>query len=100
MWARSPIYTDEIAFRQGSGRVVADLGVVYGLFQLCPSNIKAVPLVLEPVAWLLARTMGVLSPLEMRTLSITAVLAVVFITVRQAAGGRNPAAGFFVLASF
>jgi hypothetical protein len=44
--------------------------------------------------------MTILSPLEMRILSFTAVLAVVFMAVRQAAGSRNPAAGFLVLASF
>jgi hypothetical protein len=95
-----PIYPDELAFRHELGRVVADHGVVYGLYEMCPSNIKAVPLVFKPVAWLLAQTMQILSPLEMRILSFTAVLAVVFTTVRQAAGSRNPAAGFLVLASF
>jgi hypothetical protein len=100
VWALSPIYPDEIAFRQNLGRIAADHGVVYGLFDMCPSSIKTVPLVLKPVAWLLAETMRILSPLEMRVLSFTAVLAVVFSTVRQAAGNRNPAAGFFVLASF
>jgi hypothetical protein len=100
VWAPFPIFTDEIAFRQELGRVVADHGVVYGIWAMCPSNIKSVPLVLEPVAWLMAQTMRILSPLEMRVLSFTAVLAVVFTAVRQAAGGRNPAAGLLVLASF
>lgn len=100
VWALTPIYPDEITFRQQVGRVVTDHGVVYGVFEMCPSSIKAVPLVLKPVAWLLAQTMSILSPLEMRVLSFTAVLAVVFTTVRQAAGSRNPAAGFLVLASF
>ena len=100
VWALSPIYPDEIAFRQQFGRVIADDGVVYGLYEMCQSNIKAVPLVLEPVAWLLAQTMRILSPLEMRILSFATVLAVVFTTVRHAAGSRNPAAGFLVLASF
>ncbi len=100
VWALSPIYPDEIAYRQQFGRVIADHGLVYGLYEMCPSNIKTVPLVLEPVAWLLAQTMRILSPLEMRILSFTAVLAVVFTAVRLAAGSRNPAAGFLVLASF
>ena len=100
VWALLPIYPDEIAYRQQSGRVVADHGIVYGVYEMCPSNIKTVPLVLKPVAWLLAQTMRILSPLEMRILSFTAVLAVVFITVRQAAGSRNRAASFLVLASF
>jgi hypothetical protein len=100
VWWLSPIYPDEFSFRQAWGRVNADHGVVYGIFQMCPSNIKTVPLVLKPAAWLLAQTMSILSPLEMRILSLTAVLAVVFTTVRLAAGSRNPAAGFLVLASF
>jgi hypothetical protein len=100
IWALSPIYPDEIAYRQQSGRVIADHGIVYGLYEMCPSNIKTVPLVLKPVAWLLAQTMRILSPLEMRILSFTAVLAVVFTAVRQAAGSRNRAASFLVLASF
>ncbi len=100
VWVLSPIYPDEISFRQEFGRITSDHGVVYGLYEMCPSNIKTVPLVLEPVAWLLAQTMRILSPLEMRILSFTAVLAVVFTAVRQAAGSRNPAAGFLVLASF
>jgi hypothetical protein len=100
VWALMPILPDEFAFRYELGHVVADHGVVYGLYQMCPSNIKAVPLVFKPVAWLLAQTMQILSPMEMRNLSFTAVLAVVFTTVRQAAGSRNPAAGFWVLASF
>jgi hypothetical protein len=100
VWALSPIFPDEISFQQQFGRVIADHGVIYGNFEMCPSNIKSVPLVLKPVAWLLGETMRVLSPLEIRILSFTAVLAVVFTAVRQAAGGRNRAAGFFVLASF
>jgi hypothetical protein len=100
VWALSPIFPDEISFRQQFGRVIADHGVIYGNFELCPSNIKTVPLVLKPIAWLLAETMSILSPLEMRILSFTAVLAVVFTAVRQVAGSRNPAAGFLVLASF
>jgi hypothetical protein len=100
VWALFPIFTDEIAFRQELGRVATDQGVIYGLWEMCPSNIKTVPLVLKPVAWLLAQTMRILSPLEMRILSFTAVLAVVFTTVRHAAGSRNPTAGFIVLASF
>jgi hypothetical protein len=100
VWALSPIFADESAFRQQFGRAIADHGVIYGNFAMCPSNIKTVPVVLKPVAWLLAETMSILSPLEMRILSFTAVLAVVFTVVRQAAGGRNPAAGFLILASF
>jgi hypothetical protein len=100
VWAPFPIFTDEIAFRQQDGRAVADHGVIYGIFEMCQSNIKTVPLVFEPVAWLLAQTMRILSPPEMRILSFAAVLAVVFTTVRQAVGNRNPAAGFLVLASF
>jgi hypothetical protein len=100
VWALMPFYPDELAFRHELGHVVADHCVVYGLYGMCPSNIKAVPLVFKPVAWVLAQTMQILSPLEMRILSFTAVLAVVFTTVRQAAGSRNPAAGFLVLASF
>ena len=100
VWALSPIFPDEIAFRQDLGRVVADHGVVYGIFQMCPSNIKTVPLVFEPVAWMLAQTMRILSPLEMRILSFMAVLAVVFVAVRLAAGNRNPTAAFLVLGSF
>jgi hypothetical protein len=100
VWALSPIFPDEISFRQQYGRVIADHGVIYGNFQLCLSNIKTVPLVLKPVAWLLAETMSILSPLEMRILSFIAVLAVVFTAARQATGSRNPAAGFLVLASF
>ncbi|WP_415823487.1 hypothetical protein [Mycobacterium basiliense] len=100
VWALSPIYPDEIAYRQQSGRVVPDHGVVYGLYEMCPSNVKAVPVVLEPVAWLLSQTMRMLSPLEMRILSFAAVLAVVFTVVRQTAGNRNPGAGYLVLASF
>jgi hypothetical protein len=100
VWALTPIFTDEIAFRQHLGRYVADQGVIYGLWEMCQSHIKAVPIALEPVAWLLAQTMRILSPLEMRILSFTAVLAVVFTTVRQTAGSRNPAARFLVLGSF
>jgi hypothetical protein len=100
VWALSPISPDEIAFRQVWGRVIADHGAVYGLYEMCPSSIKTVPIVLKPVAWLLAATMSILSPLEMRILSFTAVLAVVFTTVRQTAGSRNRAAAFLVLASF
>ncbi len=100
VWALSPIYPDEIAFRLDFGRLVPDQGVVYGLHAMCPSNIKTVPVVLKPVAWLLSQTMRILSPLQMRIMSFTAVLAVVFSAVRQAAGSRNPAAGFLVLASF
>jgi hypothetical protein len=100
IWALSPIYPDEIAFRQDLGRLVPDHGVVYGLYQMCPSNIKTVPLVFKPVAWPLAVAMRMLSPLEMRILSFMAVLAVVFTASRQAAGSRNPAARFLVLASF
>ena len=68
VWALSPIFPDEIAYRQGFGRTVADDGVVYGLFEMCPSNIKTVPLVLEPVARLLGQTMRILSPLEIEIL--------------------------------
>lgn len=100
IWALSPIYPDEIAYRQQAGRIVPDQGVIYGLYEMCPSNIKAVPLVLEPVAWLLSQTMSTLSPLQMRVLSFTAVLAVVFSAVRQASANRNPSAGYLVLASF
>jgi hypothetical protein len=100
VWTLSPIYPDEIAYRQQFGRVIADHGVVYGLYEMCPSNIKTVPLVLEPVAWMLAQTMRILSPPEIRILSFTAVLAVVFTTVRHVAGSRNPAAGYIVLGSF
>ncbi|GJO19598.1 mmar_2319 family lipooligosaccharide biosynthesis protein [Mycobacterium marinum] len=100
IWALSPIYPDEIAYRQQFGRIIPDHGVIYGLYEMCPSNIKTVPLVLEPVAWLLGQTMSILSPLEMRILSFAAVLAVVFMAVRQAASNRNPAAGYLVLASF
>jgi hypothetical protein len=100
IWALSPIYPDEIAFRQERGRVFTDGGVIRGLYALCPSNFKPVPLVFEPVAWLLARSMQVLPPTEMRILPFATILAVVFTTLRIAAGNRSPAAGFLVLASF
>jgi hypothetical protein len=100
VWVLSPIFPDEFSFRQTWGRVIADHGVVFGIFEMCQSNVKTVPLVLKPAALLMSETMRILSPLEMRILSFTAVLAVVFTTSRQAAGSRNPAAGFFVLASF
>jgi hypothetical protein len=67
---------------------------------MCPSNIKSVPVVLKPAAWLLAETMRIFSPVEIRILSCAAILAVVFTVVRQVAGTRNPAAGFLVLSSF
>jgi len=100
VWVLSPLYPDEFAYRQELGRVVADRSVVYGLYEMCQSNMKMVPLILEPIAWVLSQTMRILSPLEMRVLSFAAVLAVVFTAVRQTGGSRNPAAGFLVLASF
>jgi hypothetical protein len=100
IWWLSPIYPDEIAFRQQLGRIIADGGVVHGLYELCESNVKTVPFVLRPMAWLLALTMQFLSPVEMRFLSFAAVIGVVFATACLAAGERNPIAGLVALAAF
>ena len=100
LWWIMPIYPDEIAFRQQFGKFIADGGVLHGLYALCESNAKTVPLILRPAAYALAATMQVLSPLEMRVLSFAAVLGVVFTTLRLVAGERNPSAGFLTLAGF
>lgn len=100
VWWLSPIYSDEIAFRQQLGRTISDRGVVYGLYELCESNIKTVPFVMKPAAWALSSVMQALSPLEMRVLSFSAVIGVIAMTARLASGARNPAAAFITLASF
>lgn len=100
IWWLSPIYPDEVAFRQQLGRIIPDDGVIYGLYGLCESNFKTVPLVLAPMGRLLATAMQTLSPSTMRILSFAAVIGVIFTTSRLIAPARNPGAALLTLASF
>ncbi len=100
VWWLSPIYPDEIAFRQQLGRSIADRGLVYGLYGLCESNVKTIPVVFQPAAWLLSATFQALSPLDMRILSFASVLGVIFAAARLIAKERHPIASFALLASF
>lgn len=100
IWLISPIYPDELAFRQHFSNFFNDGGFLFGLYALCASNIKAIPLILEPAAGILAITMQILPPKEMRVLSFVTLMAVVFIALNLIETNKNPAAGLIVLASF
>ncbi len=100
VWSWMPIFPDEIAFRQHLGRAVADHGVIYGLFEACPSNFKTVPLLLAPAARLTAWVADTFSPRATRVLPFLTLLSVVALSARYALRGTTPVAALLTLASF
>ncbi len=95
-----PIYPDEMAFRQQFGRIIADHGLIPGLYALCESNLKTAPAVLWPAAWASSWLMTQVAPPAARLLSCAAILAVLGTTARLVSAGRNPYASLLLLASF
>src|SRR5258708_19451181 len=47
-----PLYPDEVALRLWKARFLADGPVEYSVLPQCPSNVKDIPTILRPVAYL------------------------------------------------
>jgi hypothetical protein len=51
-WLQMPLYPDEVALRLWKARFLADGPVEYSVLPQCPSNVKDIPTILRPVAYL------------------------------------------------
>jgi hypothetical protein len=51
-WLQMPLYPDEVALRLWKARFLADGPVEYSVLPQCPSNVKEIPTILRPAAYL------------------------------------------------
>jgi len=51
-WLQMPLYSDEVALRLWKARFLADGSVEYSILPQCPSNVRDIPTILRPVAYL------------------------------------------------
>jgi len=99
LWSIMPIYPDEISFRQELGRFIQDDGVVYGLYPLCASNIKSVPIIFAPSAWVMSWLSNHISLTEFRLIPISLIMSAMGLSGYFAARGSTPVASLLTLAS-
>jgi len=81
VWHRMPIYPDEMALKIQVQRYIPDHGIIYGLYALCTSNIKHVPLAFLLPAWSLSVLDQHFSAVQLRVLPFTAIAASICLAV-------------------
>ncbi|QWD13009.1 hypothetical protein G6703_01660 [Polynucleobacter paneuropaeus] len=78
VWYVLPIYPDETALKMQLGRLIQDNFTINGLYAGCLSNIKQVPLILLPAAYIFSWFNLYLSPTEVRWLSFASIIGISF----------------------
>ncbi|MDX1922055.1 MAG: hypothetical protein SFW65_02855 [Alphaproteobacteria bacterium] len=91
---------DEIAIRVQAGRFIQDQGMATGLFALCANRLQAVPGIFIPSAWLLSLGDLAFSPIDLRVISISALVLCAVIAMRGAFKNANHAAMLWMVAAF